>query len=146
MQITSPSGAREAGCIYFDFNFPASVTDAWAYPQLSFNGSDAPPAGADGVRYTLQTPPNANLKSQNVIWFDKDDAQFSAHTRANASDGSPQQMTVLFKDALWDHQGPPPSDPTIGAGRVGKMAVGLNLAKSGAAAQMAVCGLEWIRF
>ena len=38
------------------------------------------------------------------------------------------------------------ADPTIEAGRVGKMAVGLNLAKSGAAAQMTVCDLEWICF
>jgi hypothetical protein len=150
IQVASPSWAHEAGCIHFDFNFPASVKDAWAYPQLSFNGSDAPPAGADGVRYTLQMPPSASLNGQNVIWFDKDDAQFSAHTSANASDGSPQQMTVLFKDALWDHQGPAPADPTatIEAGRVGKMAVGLNLVKmkSGAVAQMTVCDLEWIRF
>jgi hypothetical protein len=140
--------AAQAGCVRFDFQFGADVADAWAYPQLTFNASDGPPTGTDGVRYMLTTPPNANVKAMNLIFFDMAGSQWSARTKANTSDPNPQELTVLFKDAMWDHQGAPPVGPSapITAGKVLKIGVGLNLVNSGSNASMQVCKLSWVRF
>ena len=140
--------ATRAGCVRFDFQFGASVADAWAYPQLTFNASDGAPTGSDGVRYTLIAPPNTNVKAMNLIFFDMAGSQWSAKTRADISNPKPQELTVLLKDAMWDHQGAPPADPSspITAEKVLKIGVGLNLENSGSNASMEVCELSWVRF
>lgn len=142
------SAGGSPGCVRFEFTFDATTHDAWAYPQLTFNATTAPPATMDGIRYTIQAvgfSPDAHVTEMATIFFDSNGTQYVAGTGAKAPDPDPQQITVLLRDAAWGGNGPPPLEP-LNAGVVSQLALGLNLDRASSQGFLTVCDLRWVRF
>jgi hypothetical protein len=139
VQVTTPKDK----CIEFAFAFDKTTADAWAYPMLEFN--TPPPADADGIRYWIEgVGASVPISQLNVIFFDAKGTQYIMDTQVNVTDPSPQQVTVLMRDARYDGFGPPGT--SIMAAQVSRLAVGLNLAQHPSTAHMTVCSMNWVRF
>jgi hypothetical protein len=140
-------------CVHFTLKFGSGVTDAWAYPELAFNSTDAPAQGIDGIRFSISSlhtsPPATPPPMHRVIFFDRLGAQYDIATSVNATDTAGQEITVLLKDAAWNGNGPRPTESheRIAASGVVKLAIGLNMVQpTGHTTEMSVCALRWVRF
>ena len=157
-QITSAGPGP--GCVQFAFDFgrtPSPVgpkSNAWAYPQLSFNASDAPAANMDGVRFAFKilsgTPIASGAISHTGLFFDAEGVQYGVAMPTNESAlGVPQVVTLLVKNTAWDHIGTPPVKKQTGpipVADIARLALGVSLRAGEGAYKMAVCDLEWVRW
>ena len=156
IDITAVQEAGQKRCVRFVTAFGPNVADAWSYPQLTVaNASGSVPWVADGLRFTLMGleaspyPAVEEVVGYNVLFFDGIGTQFIVKTSPNISKGlEPQELTILLRDSIWNHNGPVPTRPSqpIAAAEVTKIGIGLNARVANITTAMTVCDLRWIRF
>ena len=134
------------GCVHFSFEFAPSTPGVWAFPQLVVNGTNKPPAGAQGIRFSLRdvsiTPPGNSLPSLTVLFWNNAKAQYEVaigHAPFDAGAPPTQVQTALFVASSSPGGGP------LAATDVWELSIGLTDGPR-SVVNMTVCDMQWVTF
>ena len=138
--------AGPTGCVEFSFEFAPSTPGIWAFPQLRVNGTSKPPAGAQGIRFSLRnvsiTPVGNSLPSLTVLFWNSAKVQYEVaigHAPFEADGRTTQVQTALFVASS------SPGARPLAATDVWELSVGLTDGPH-SFVNMTICDMKWVTF
>lgn len=134
-QARTPSG------VLFDMRF--ADADPWAYPRLPLIEQEVPDDRCDGL--ALNVAVLEGTGTIRVQFVEEGGASYLAEASIDTARRELQRAVVLFRQCKWGSFSKPDSDGKLQPAKIREILVGIN-SKENSTAQMAVDGLEWVRF
>lgn len=133
--------ADGASGVLFEMQF--ADTDPWAYPRLRLLETSVPDNDCDGLALTVQVLQGTG--TVRVQFIEQGGSAYLADAGIDAAQREPQRAVVLFRNCKWGSHSKPDPDGKLQPENIRTILVGINSERK-SHVEMAVSGLEWVRY